>query len=224
LAAENNIGFSKGKVTLPRSSRGLGHHPFTVGTGVRIPYGVPHWLHKATANTRCVVARCSESSRTWSTFRFLRSVRLAAPVLATLSETNVRAGEAQLEKRTPGVVVQLVRIPACHAGGRGFEPRPLRQIKALRSRAFSLEWSKPTVWLAAGLEGFCLQAKPRPAVCGRAPSTPPNKKPPFEVAFFFDDFELLLPHALMPEQRINLWLSSAEGFEAFHRCAACACA
>jgi integrase len=35
------------------------------------------------------------------------------------------------------VVVQLVRIPACHAGGRGFEPRPLRQTKkGPRDRAF----------------------------------------------------------------------------------------
>ena len=27
-----------------------------------------------------------------------------------------------------GLVVQLVRMPACHAGGRGFEPHPGRQF------------------------------------------------------------------------------------------------
>ena len=28
-----------------------------------------------------------------------------------------------------GLVVQLVRIPACHAGGREFESRPVRKSK-----------------------------------------------------------------------------------------------
>ena len=29
-----------------------------------------------------------------------------------------------------GLVVQLVRMPPCHGGGRGFEPRPDRQYKS----------------------------------------------------------------------------------------------
>ena len=35
-----------------------------------------------------------------------------------------------------GAVVQLVRMPACHAGGRGFDPRPFRQYLKVISYYF----------------------------------------------------------------------------------------
>ena len=38
-----------------------------------------------------------------------------------------------LKKNKHGVVVQLVRIPACHAGGREFESRPYRNNKRTTS-------------------------------------------------------------------------------------------
>ncbi len=40
--------------------------------------------------------------------------------------------------RTTGVVVQLVRIRACHARGRGFESRPFRTKASSKSEAFLL--------------------------------------------------------------------------------------
>ena len=49
-----------------------------------------------------------------------------------------------------GVVVQLVRIPACHAGGRGFESRPLRQ---------NLAWANASVLVLTGEREFALLSR-----------------------------------------------------------------
>jgi hypothetical protein len=41
---------------------------------------------------------------------------------------NVVNLQSQIEREGVGPVVQLVRMPPCHGGGRGFESRPDRKI------------------------------------------------------------------------------------------------
>ncbi len=44
------------------------------------------------------------------------------PYLCTAFENNAR-------QKNFGSVVQLVRMPPCHGGGRGFESRPYRKLR-----------------------------------------------------------------------------------------------
>ena len=100
------------------------HRPFTAVTGVRFPYESP----------------CGCSSMV--EFRPSKpAVRVRSPSPAPFDYPGTIAqlgehlpykqgvtGSSPVSPTICGLVVQLVRMPACHAGGRGFESLPGRQL------------------------------------------------------------------------------------------------
>src|ERR1041385_7376739 len=63
----------------------------------------------------------------------------------------VRSRQHPPDSAARGAVVQLVRIPACHAGGVWFESRPLRQLPVEPTERIRAQYKVKARWASAWL-------------------------------------------------------------------------
>ena len=112
------------------SSRGLGHHPFTVATGVRIPVGTPLITNNEDpADNRVFFVHRLPAFRLW---------RCGSPAFVAMVEPERKKFKKNFHKREhAGMIGGSVtrghssagRAPAWHAGGQRFDPAWLHHFR-----------------------------------------------------------------------------------------------
>ena len=133
------------------------HRPFTAVTGVRFPYESPCGCSSmvefrpskpavrvrspspAPFNYPGTIAQLGEH------LPYKQGVTGSSPVTPTTDCLRLLWSLKQYKSQVTddlfcGLVVQLVRMPACHAGGRGFEPLPGRHKYFFNNMLVWLNW------------------------------------------------------------------------------------